>query len=1017
MRNFKLRNWKYPLFLIALFLCGGAFAQTTVKGIVTSAKDGSPVVGAAIIVQGTADGTTTGVDGGYSIAVKEGSELLFSYIGFEDQIAVVKGSVLNVALKESALMIEEVVAIGYGVQKKKELTGAVAQVKSDDLVKDLSSDVTKALQGKVSGLTVTESSGRPGDNAVVQIRGLGSINGSSEPLYVVDGIPYDGNPNLPAEEVASVDVLKDGASAAVYGTRASNGVILITTKRGKAGEMKVGFSGYYGVQNITSGTPLLNTEQHIYVDEMYYQMTQGVHSPILYYNPNAMDYNTDFVGQITNNNAAIQNYNVSLSGGNESVSYNVNTNYFNQDGILIHSGYDRLSTRASATMKKGKFSSFVSLGVTMSNKDQEPWNIYQYAQFQGPYRPPMALDGSNEIHVDGNNPDQVGYLARLLNNTDERSENSYNISANLKYEIIEGLTYQVNVGYNYWQYKRDAFQPQFLVYDSFGDLNASATRAEAILDQTFTGSNKVTLENVLNYKKSFGKHSIDALLGYTIEKSNWFNTGIQKKNFMSNDTPTFDAASTLTAITGAENVHALVGKLFRLQYNYDGRYMVSASGRYDGSSRMSKENRYAFFPGVSVGWNINEEAFMENVNWVSNLKLRGRYGEVGNENIGDYRFASYVPGNVDYVWGPESGDELGLGAIQRAYSNSDITWETNVSRNIGVDALFFDNALTLTLDFYQNDKKDMLLDVTIPASTGTNVGWGNNTITSNVGNMTNKGFEFAATYKGASKSGFTWAVTGTFTKNDNEVTSLGGMDQIALDKSKLGSWMNNDAVSTYMKVGYPAGSFFLIETDGVIKTEEELAEVKAYQPNAMLGDLRMVNQNGDNIIDDSDRVYMGSGMADFETSLMLNATYKGFDLSAQLFYSYGAKVLDGARQFAFDGKRHIELYDMWTPANPTSNIPIPNTVNTSQRLDYFLSDATYLRVRNLTLGYTLPKRLIAGVLDNARIYFNAQNPFTITGYEGYDPEVGGDGTAATRGIDKGNYPITRKFMMGVQIDF
>ncbi|MFI3332472.1 MAG: TonB-dependent receptor [Rikenellaceae bacterium] len=1018
MRNFKLRIWKYMLFLIVLFLSGEAYAQNTITGVVTSAKDGSTIIGATVIVQGTTMGATTGVDGDYSISAAKGAVLEFSYIGYEPQTVTVSAqTVVNVALEESSVMIEEVVAIGYGVQKKKELTGAVSQVKSDELLKSASSDFTKALQGKVSGLTVLESSGRPGDGAVIQIRGLGSISGSSEPLYVVDGIPYDSNPNIPSEEIASVDVLKDGASAAVYGTRASNGVILITTKRGDQGEMKVSFTGYYGIQNITSGTPLLNTEQHIYVDEMYYQMTQGVSSPILYYNPNAMDYETDWVGDLTNNNAPVQSYNISLSGGSEGTSYSINTNYYQQDGILINSGYDRLSTRANATMKKGKFDAFVSLGVSMSNQEQEPWNLYQYAVYQGPYRQPLAFDGANYIYVDGNNVDHVGYIARLINQTDYRKENSYNLAANLKYEIIDGLTYQANIGYNYWQFKRDYFLPQYMVYDSTGSINASATREDASLTQYFYGSNKVTLENVLNYQKQFGKHGITALLGYTVEKSNWYGTYAQKQDFMSNDTQVFDAASSLTSIGGTETVHTLVGKLARIQYNYDDKYMISASGRYDGSSRMSEENRYAFFPGVSAGWNISEENFMESANWLSSLKLRGSYGEVGNENIGNYGYASYVSSNVDYVWGAETSDELGLGAIQRSYSNADIKWETNVSRNIGIDAMFLDNALTLTFDVYKNDKKDMLLDVTIPASTGTNVGTDNNTITSNVGNMTNTGFEIAASYKGMTQSGFSWSVTGTFSRNENEVTSLGGMDEIALEDSMMGAWCGSDAVTAYMKVGYPAGSFFLIQTDGVIQTQEELDEVKTYQPNALLGDLKMIDENQDGQIDDSDRVYMGSGQAKFETSLVFNAAYKGFDFSTQLFYSYGAKIIDGAKQFAYSANRHADFYDMWTPANPTSNIPTPNEDNCSPRLDYFLSDGTYLRVRNITLGYTLPKSVVEGVVDNARVYFSAQNPFTFTEYEGFDPEVGGDGTAATRGVDAGNYPITRKFMLGVQIDF
>ncbi len=1011
--------------LLNLFGYGLLAQGLTVKGVVTDASTGEVIIGATIVEinhngETQTNGTVTDFDGLYTINVPKDASISVSYLGYEDQLIKVKGrKTIDVALKTEDVDLEEVVVIGYGVQRKKEVTGAVSQVKTDDMLKISASDFTKTLQGRVSGLSVTESSGRPGDQSVVQIRGLGSINGNASPLYVVDGIPVDGNPNLPAEEIESVDVLKDGASAAIYGTRASNGVILITTKRGKEGKINIGLSAYYGIQNIVSGTPLMNTEQHIYADQMYYE-SQGSESSILYYNPNAMDYNTDFVGAITNNNAAMQNYNLSMNGGSKDITFNINTNYFKQDGILIKSGYERFSTRANVGVKKGIFEGFVSMGLSNSDKENEPWNFYQYAMYQGPYRPPLQFseDGSS-IKVDGNNPDHVGYLARQMSENDSRGENTYSVAANLKLNIWDGLAFQMNLGYNYWNYDRQFFQPKFLVYDNKGNINPSASRTDAVLTEYNMSSKKITMESVLNYNKTFGKNTIGAVLGYTVETADWKQSEAKKQGFMSNDTPVFDAATQLVAIGGNRSEHGLIGKLFRFQYNYDNRYLISASGRHDGSSRMSRNNRYAFFPGVSVGWNISEEKFMEKASesWLSSLKLRASYGEVGNEGIGNYRYASYVRNNIDYVWGRETNDNLALGAIQKAYANSDISWETNISRNIGVDFAAFNSAFTASVDFYQNDKKDMLLDLVLPASTGTNVGWGNNTITSNVGNMENKGFEVAASYRKSYDNGLSWSVSGTFTKNINEVTSLGGMKEIALEGGKVGTWLGNENdYLTYMKVGKPAGSFYLIETDGVIKTEERLKEAQKSVPTAKLGDVFQIDQNGDGKINDDDRVYKGCSAPKFETSMVLSLEYFGFDFSTQLFYSHGNMVYDGAKQFAYTSVRHIDMYNMWTPANPNSDIPTASRANSRTRLDMFLFNGSYLRFRNMTLGYTLPRSFIKGVFQNARVSVSAQNPFTITKYEGYDPEIGGDGVAS-RGVDKGNYPITRKFLFNLQLDF
>lgn len=1017
MEKMKKKAWRIILLFAVLLVCNPLFAQTNkITGIVTDSANGEPIPGVSVYVKGTTNGTLTDPNGSYSLNVEKGNTLVFSFIGYTTYEVVINNqSTIDVSLKTDVVSLNEVVAIGYGTQKKKEITGAVSQVKSDDMVKIAASDFTKTLQGQVAGVNVTESSGRPGDDANIQIRGVGSINANAKPLYVVDGIIYEDNPNIASEDIATVDILKDGASCAIYGTRGANGVILITTRRGKAGEAKVSFSSYYGIQNITSGIALQNTPQTLYSDEMY-QRSLGGHSPILHYNPNAMDYNTDFIGAITSNNAPIQNNNLTISGGKDGLTFNVNANYFKQDGILILSGYNRLSTRANIGFKKGKFDAFVSVGVSKTDKDQEPWALYQYAQYQKPYRPPLDVVNSS-ITVEGNNADHVGFLARIMTVTDKRKENSYNISSNLKYQITKNLVYHVNLGYNNYDYFRKQFQPQFLTYDNTGALNVLGSRMLAILEQDNSNSYKSTIENVISYNNTFGKHKLGIVAGYTIEEMNSRAASAVENDFISNDVQEFNGGSTLVSMSGSSAQHNVIGKLARVQYSYNEKYFLSASGRYDASSRMGYDNKYGFFPGVSVGWNVNQESFLKNVSQIQNLKLRGSYGELGNEGIGNYLYASYIIPNLDYVWGPETSDQLGLGAIQRGYANPDIKWETSISRDIGLDLIMFNSQFTFTADYYRNSKKDMLLNVTLPASTGTNTAYGNyNSIVANVGNMENNGIELAATYKGRTNFGLSYSFAATFTANRNKITSMGTIGDLALNNSKLGSWTGNDDVLTYMRVGYPAGSFFLVKAAGVIKNADDLALARKAQPTAQLGDMMYVDQNNDGVIDENDRVYMGSGQPKAESGLTMNANFKGFDLSIQLYYSYGNKVYDGAKQFAYTNNRAEDLYNMWTPFNPTSDIPTPSHENTRSRSSLFLEDGTFLRVRNLSLGYSLPKHLIKGIFDNARVYCTAQNPFTFTRYQGFDPEVGGNGVS-NRGVDAGNYPITRKFMTGIQIDF
>ncbi|WP_282039215.1 SusC/RagA family TonB-linked outer membrane protein [Saccharicrinis aurantiacus] len=1037
MKRMKTNAWRVLLVLAVLFSMNSVsvLAQNLeITGVVSDGETGDPIPGVSVYIVGTTNGTITNIDGQYNISAASDAQLGFSFIGYQTKSVDVAGKTsLSVSLAPDVVSLDEVVAVGYGVQKKKELTGAVAQIKTEEMTKIVASDFTKSLQGQVAGVNVTESSGRPGEEANIQIRGLGSINGTSSPLYVVDGIPYNSNPNIASEDIATVDILKDGAAAAVYGTRASNGVILITTKRGKAGKTKVSLSSYYGIQNITSGTPLLNTPEHIYVDEMNQAAAGGV-SNILFYNPDAMDYNTDFVDRITNNNASIQNHSITMSGGKEDVTFNVNANYFEQDGVLIQSGYERFNTRANANMKKGRFEAFVSLGLMHSEKEVEPYSLYEFAIFQGPYRPPLAdyETTENTVVIPGNNPDHVSFLSKLLTQDDIRKEDSYNFATNLKFELMDGLSLQSNLGYNYWAYQRSFWQPQYLVYDVEGNPNELGSRNEAVLEETYTTSRKTTMEFLLNYSKTFGKHSVGAIAGYTREETNYKNTIARKVDWVSNTVPVFDGGKTPTATNGTENTQGIVGKLLRVQYNYDEKYLFSASVRHDGSSNFGNDHRYATFPGVSAGWNISEEGFMDNLESVQNLKLRASYGEVGNQGIPPYLYAAYVDANIDYPWAAETSSDhnLGAGAIQRGYANPDVQWETNLSRNIGVDLLMFKGKFNFTADLYQNDKRNMLLQVPIPLSTGTTVpnDWNSSYSTRmvNVGNMTNKGVELSSYYKSRTKSGLNWQITGTFTKNINEITDLGSdLDEIPLGDSKPGTWRATvQDVTTYMRPGYEAGAFFLIPTDGIFQTQAELeahsVDGNPIQPNAQLGDLKYVDVNGDGVIDDNDRTYQGSGMPVFEAGLIANLDYKGFDFSMQLYYSHGNKVYNGSKLFAYSNNRHKDLYYMWTPANTNSDIMAARTSDTHDnfrtRSDYWLEDGSFLRLRNLSFGYTLPKSVFNGNIDKLRFYITAQNPLTFTKYEGYDPEIGGNGVS-NRGIDKGNYPVSRKFLMGVQIDF
>lgn len=1026
-RNMIPKGW-FISFLLMIFYTVNSFAQEVV--VTGSVTDGAqPIPGVNIIVSGTTRGTVTDFDGQFSINVLSKDVLVFNYIGYVSQEHTVGSQkTFNIELKEDLELLDEIIVVGYGTQKKREVTGAVNNVGSDALEKMPTPDLGTALQGQVAGVNVQAASGAPGEAANIQIRGVGSLAGSREPLYVVDGIPYQGNPNIAPSQIKSIDILKDGASAAVYGVRASNGVILITTKTGDPGKVKVDFTAWGGVQNITSGTELMDTHQQFYYDELR-AAASGIPSSVLAVNPSALENNTDFVGAIQNDNAAIQNYELNVSSGKGDLQVNANVNYFNQEGVIINSGFDRLATRLTGSINKEKFKMFASIGFQNENRQREPWAIYEQALRQRPWNTPLEDLPTNGdiIQIPDQNEITYSYLSGIMSNTDEENIKRFNVAFSASYEILNGLTYQVRAGSNIYNAARKRFQPKYIVLDANGNFNPTASRPQARLNEDYVWNERYTLENILTYNKSFGKHNVNFTGAYSIEQFTNKTTGLLM-SFAENGNNQIQvpgAAVSTSNPTGGLNESALVGMMGRLQYNYDSKYMLSVSLRRDGTSQFNPENRFDVFPGISMGWNVDKENFW-NVDFINGLRVRASYAELGNNRVGGnpYIASPVIEQGVNYVYGRDK--TLTPGLTQRRFANPGISWETSIAKNVGIDINMWSDRLQFTADVYQNDKQNMILGQQLPLSAGVNLTRENSeietfrTYTLNAGDMTNKGIELSLSYKNQTESGLNYNIGLTFTKNNNIVNNLNGVTRgyAGGRPSLTHGWMD---YTTFMAEGYEAASFFLIQTDGVIKTNEELvAYQEAINPTARLGDVRYIDQNGDGSIDDNDRVYAGSGMADFESGIVLSLDYKGFDFFVQGYYSHGAEIINGSKLYSYAESRNSDLVGMWSPQNASSDIPLVlNRQNENVRAysDLWLEDGSYFRIRTMTLGYDLSRVISQSTgIARARVYVSAVNPFTFTKYTGYDPEVGGDGLSM-RGVDRGNYPISRQFLIGAQLSF
>ncbi|WP_093303076.1 SusC/RagA family TonB-linked outer membrane protein [Salegentibacter agarivorans] len=1017
------------------------YAQKEISGTVVD-ESNMPLPGVTVLIKNTNNGTATDFDGNYSLSAAPEDVLIFSFLGYESQeVKVGEQSEINITLQNSAEAMDEIVVIGYGQQKRKEVTGAVAQVKSEALEKTSSSDVGQALQGQIAGVNVTASSGQPGSNANILIRGVNSVFGSNEPLYVVDGIPQDGNPQLSIAEIETIDVLKDAASASIYGTRGSTGVILITTKQGKEGQMNIRATSYMGVQKITSSIDLLNFEDYMYADFLRkFNLNQTLPDETfttLENNRYNFFNDTDLVSILENDNALIQNHDVNMSGGKNGLVYNISVNYFDQEGVLINSGLERLNVRANSTFKKGKWKITSGIGLRTDEQKYTPWRILLDGFRYSPYLP--VIDPNEETISDAvgsptsNDANNLNFFARKLKQRDTRNGDQFSLRFEVEYALTKNIDIISRAAISRDNDTRVRVDPLFQSFDVDGNLIPTTDRS-GVWNQSQRGTSR-TLENMIKYNKKFGDHQLSLLALYSAEKYTFTSFFAEKFDLISNDVVNLNGA-TLDPNVGTGNgfgqdrTNTLIGMLGRIQYNFKNKYILSSSIRRDGTSRFSEDNRWVIAPSISAAWNISSEPFWKSVEeTINSLKIRASYGSTGNQGILDYSTTPTISLGYDYVFGSAENDVLALGAIQTAFQNPDAKWERKVEKNIGLDANFFDNKFSFTADLYDGTRENMLFPVILPPSAGG--GGGNSDVILNVGDMRNYGVELAANYKHSGK--FSWSVGATYAANENEITKMSESNKFSfLAGSQVAPGLPNEDLVTALREGYEAGAFFLIETDGIIRNQEELEDYQQIVPSANIGDLRYVDQptidtdgdgildTGDNTITDDDRVYKGSGAPEFEVGLNFNANYKNFDLSMQWYGAFGGEIINGSKAYAYKQGTHQDLIYQFSDSNPNSNIPTHrgrDHANFRGYTDFWLQDGSFARMRNFAIGYSFAKPLIGKLgISKLRVFVAADNPITITDYDGFDPEVGNDGLR-TRGIDAGTYPVSSQYRAGIEINF
>ncbi|MNQ18614.1 Vitamin B12 transporter BtuB [compost metagenome] len=1005
---------KLTLSLVIMVSCISLQAQNTITGSVGDKATSQSVFGVSVTVKGTKNATITDVDGNYKLNVADpNATLVFSYIGYVTVEEAIAGrQVINVMLKEENNTLNEVVVIGYGTVKKSDLTGAVGGLKSKQLDAQSNTNLGSAIQGKIAGVTVESAGGAPGSGTRIQIRGAGSLN-NNNPLILVDDIAVASMNNLNPNDIESIQVLKDASAAAIYGSRAANGVILITTKSGKKGEMKVSFDTFYGVASVTETLDLLNQEEWAKVSNAAYAAAGK--SPLdIALNPEVAGAGVDWQDEIFRS-ASTQNYSLGLSGGSDNLKYNMSLSYFDQEGVVKETDYNRVNLRVKSDYKKGIFKIGETIMLTKENRNDLPGVPGQGRNVVGSaisMLPGFAIYDENAIGGYGGASGAVTDIfnpVAALNLFDVKND-YYQALINTYAEatFLKDFKYKLNVGATFAEHKSYNYTPRYEVGGFFKNLKNILSEGSD-LNQYFQ------VENTLNYSKQFGKHSVNLLVGHTVYENN-FRSIFGSVQGMPDGIEVL-AGAELPAVSGYATESKLISYLGRAIYSFDNKYILTATFRRDGSSRFSPENKWGNFPSISAAWGIDKEKFFTDLELpVSELKLRTSYGVLGNQEIGDYQYLGLITSGISY--GVGEPNTLWIGNIQTDYPAIGLKWEETSTANIGLDLGLWDGKLTYTFDYFQKNTSDLLLRVPIPLSVGSSTD-----PYTNAGEVSNKGFEMGLTYNGKVNE-FNFSVTGNISSIKNNVEELSTGSQVLAGSS--GSF--HGAPVTYSKVGYPIYSFFLVKTDGLFRSEAELdahsVNGTRIQPRAEVGDIRYVDYNGDGQISEADRQYRGSAFPDFEYGVRLQADWRGFDASVVIQGVEGNEIYNGNNTDLATVRANTNYssatLDSFT-FNPNSNFPRlniddPNN-NAADFSDRFLEDGSYLRLKTIQLGYTLPSDVTKKIsIEKCRLYLAGDNLVTLTDYTGYNPDVSADGLGG-RGIDYKSYPLSKTVVFGVQLNF
>ena len=954
----------------------------TVTGTVTDVS-GEPIIGANIRIKGTTTGTITDIDGNFSIEAEPQSVIEVSYIGYLTQETVINNQKsIRFLLKEDTKTLDEVVVIGYGVQKKADLTGSVANINTEKLNTQSNANIGQALQGKIAGVDIVSQGGAPGSGTRIMVRGIGTLNNAS-PLYIVDGMYMNSIDHINPNDIASIDVLKDASSAAIYGSRAANGVIIVTTKEGSNTEGKpiIDLSVNLGISTASKFLDMLDAKGWAEVTTI---ARQAIGKP-------ALDMATDLANKPDNDwqdimfrPALMQNYNLSVKGGGKYSTYYTGLGYFNQDGIVKGTNYQRYNIQSKNDYKRGIFSAGTNLIISFSH--DKPLHQELRGGMIGTILQSVPTlekyDDTREGGYGGTYGDVVNIphpLAIIDDNIMDRYNENVKIFANLyaQIELFKGLKYKLNLtpDFSFERYKN------YLNKYDFGLATNSITQ----LTERQRRRRNILVENLLTFDRTFGEHKISALAGYTYQDSRFRHIQAYGEG-LPQGLEEIDAATTNRSNEGNSWRSVLTSILGRVFYSYQNKYLFTATIRRDGSSKFGKNNRYGYFPSFSLGWNVAEEKFMENVHWLDQLKLRGGYGVLGNQEIDNYQYSSTITTGINY---PDGNGGLLQGAFPKNFANPDIKWEETAMTNVGIDFMAFNNRLSLTADYYVKNTKDILLTVPIPISSG-----GANDPIRNAGKIRNNGFEFNLGWMDQPNPDISYGINLIGSFNKNKVIAMGSESG-----SIKGGSTNQNITTSETKAGYPIGGYWLISTAGYFNSQEEVdayaKDGKKIQPAAEPGDIKFVDANNDGVINDDDRVFQGSPFPDFTFALNGNMRYKNFDLSIGLQGVLGNKIYNATRQTLEDvtkGSNFLaSCLDYWTPENKNASHPRltwddPNR-NTRAESDRYLENGSYLRLRSVQLGYTFPQTWFKGAIQHARVYINAENLFTITSYSGYSPDV------------------------------